>query len=243
MSRRARIIVPGIPVHAVQRGNNRATCFAEDEDRAFFLHHLSRLARLEGCDVHAYCLMTNHVHLLLTPRREESCSKLLQRVSLLHTQYSNRKYKRSGTLWEGRFRSCLVQSDLYLLACYRYIELNPVRAGMVADPAAYPWSSFRVNAGGESSGLVTPHAEYLRLGRDHYRALFVGHLDPALVQEIRATTNGGYALGAEAFKREMAALVGRSVTKGAAGRPPRAGSPKAMTPGLLQLPEENVGCP
>lgn len=237
MSRRARLIVPGIPVHAVQRGNNRAACFTEDEDRAFFLHHLSRLARLEGCDVHAYCLMTNHVHLLLTPRREESCSKLLQRLSLLHTQYSNRKYQRSGTTWEGRFRSCLVQSDLYLLACYRYIELNPVRAGMVADPAAYPWSSFRVNAGGEPSGLITPHAEYLRLGHDHYRSLFVGHLDPGLVQRIRATTNGGYALGAEAFQREMAGLLGRSVSKGTAGKPPRTGSPKAMTPELFQRPE------
>src|SRR4029079_14312830 len=137
MSRRARIVVPGIPLHAVQRGNNRAACFDEDEDRAFFLHHLGRIARQEGCDVHAYCLMTNHVHFLLTPSREESCSKLLQRVGLLHTQYSNRKYARSGTLWAGRFRSCLVESESYLLACYRYIELNPVRAGMVAAPGEF----------------------------------------------------------------------------------------------------------
>lgn len=233
MSRRARIIVPGIPVHAIQRGNNRAACFSEDEDRAFYLHHLGRLARQEGCDVHAYCLMTNHVHLLLTPAREESCSKLLQRLSLLHTQYSNRKYKRSGTLWEGRFRSCLVQSDLYLLACYRYIELNPVRAGMVEVPGAFPWSSYRANAEGVPDSLLTPHPEYLQLGRDQYRTLFAGDLDPALVRDIRATTNGGYALGGDAFTRQMSGLLGRRVSKGTAGRPPRTRSPNAPEPELF----------
>ncbi|MEO8144168.1 MAG: transposase [Betaproteobacteria bacterium] len=233
MPRRARIIVPGIPVHAIQRGINRSPCFGEEEDRGFFLHHLGRLASEESCDIHAYCLMTNHVHLLLTPGREESCARLFRRLGLLHTQYTNRKYGRSGTLWEGRFRSCLVQSDFYLLACHRYIELNPVRAGIVADPAAYPWSSYRVNAEGDPSGLVKPHAEYLRLGREHYRSLFADHLDSAVVRDIRATTNSGYALGAEAFKREMAGLLGRRVSKGSPGRPPQTTQPKATEPGLL----------
>ncbi len=233
MSRRSRIIVPGIPVHVVQRGNNRAACFADDEDRAFFLHHLGRLARQEGCDIHAYCLMTNHVHLLLTPKREKSCSRLFQRLGMLHTRYSNRKYQRSGTLWESRFRSSLVQSDFYLLACYRYIELNPVRAGMVGDPFAFPWSSHRANLEGRFDCLITPHPEYLRLERDQYRSLFDEHLDAALVDEIRSTTIGGYALGADAFKLEMARLLGRSVTKGTAGRPPRATPEAAAEPKLF----------
>ena len=233
MARHVRNIVPGVPVHAVQRGNNRAACFADGEDHEFFLHHLGRLARQEGCDVHAYCLMTNHVHLLLTPSLEKSCSRLFQRLGMLHTRYSNRKYQRSGTLWESRFRSCLVQSDFYLLACYRYIELNPVRAGMVGDPAAFAWSSYRSNAEGRFDGLITPHAEYLRLGRDQYRSLFADHLDPALVDEIRSTTMGGYALGAEAFRREMAGLLGRSVTKGTAGRPPRTSLMEATEPDLF----------
>jgi putative transposase len=233
MSRRARIIVPGIPMHVIQRGNNRAACFADDDDRAFYLHHLARLARLEGCSIHAYCLMTNHVHLLLTPEREESCAMLFRRLGLLYTQYSNRKYKRSGTLWEGRFRSCLVESDSYLVVCYRYIELNPVRAGIVDHPGAFPWSSHRVNAQGIADGLVTPHPEYLRLGRDQYRTLFVRELDPVLVGDIRATTNGGYALGGVAFARQMGALLGRRVSKGTAGRPPRTESVTTMEPKLF----------
>ena len=226
-------MVPGVPVHAIQRGNNRAPCFVDDEDRAFFLHHLGRLARDESCAVHAYCLMTNHVHLLLTPEREESCARLFKRLGLLHTQYTNRRYRRSGTLWEGRFRSCLVQSDYYLLACYRYIELNPVRAGMVAHPGDYLWSSYRSNAEGTMDPRITPHAEYLSLGRDQYRLLFGRHIDPDLEREIRATTNGGYALGAEAFKRRMADFLGRRVSKGSPGRPSRAGSQETMEPKLF----------
>ena len=226
-------MVPGVPVHAIQRGNNRAPCFVDDVDRAFFLHHLGRLAWDEGCAVHAYCLMTNHVHLLLTPEHEASCARLFKRLGLLHTQYTNRRYRRSGTLWEGRFRSCLVQSDYYLLACYRYIELNPVRAGMVAHPGEYPWSSYRSNAEGIMDSRITPHAEYLSLGRVQYRSLFGSHIDPDLEREIRSTTNGGYALGAEAFKRRMADLLGRRVSKGTPGRPPRAASQVTMEPELF----------
>lgn len=226
-------MVPGVPVHAIQRGNNRAPCFVDDEDRAFFLHHLGRLARDEGCALHAYCLMTNHVHLLLTPEREECCARLFKRLGLLYTQYANRRYRRSGTLWEGRFRSCLVQSDFYLLACYRYIELNPVRAGMVAHPGEYRWSSYKSNAEGALDTRITPHAEYLSLGRDQYRSLFGSQIDPGLEREIRSTTNGGYALGADAFKRQMADLLGRPVSKGSPGRRPRADSPKMVEPELF----------
>jgi putative transposase len=225
MPRRARIMLPGVPVHAVQRGNNRAACFYEDEDRSFFLHQLGRLLGEEGCALHAYCLMTNHVHLLLTPQRADSCAVLFKRLGLLHTQYTNRKYGRTGTLWEGRFRSCLVQSRRYLLACQRYVELNPVRAGIASHPGAYPWSSYLANAEGVQDSRITPHLDYLCLGRDdserrhEYRRLFGSHLDDDLLREIRATTNGGYALGTEAFQRDVAQKLGRRAARGMPGRP------------------------
>ena len=176
--------------------------------------------------------MTNHVHLLLTPEREESCARLFKRLGLLHTQYMNRKHRRSGTLWEGRFRSCLVQSEQYLLACYRYIELNPVRAGMVRRPEDYAWSSYRANAEGIPDDRITPHGEYQRLGREQYRALFGCHLDPDVIREIRSTTNGGYALGSTAFRARMASLLGRPVSKGRPGRPLKDGSPGSAGPNL-----------
>lgn len=216
-----------MPVHAVQRGNNRAACFVDDEDRAFYLHHLGRLAPEAGCALHAYCLMTNHVHLLVTPERIGSCADLVKRLGQLYTQYFNKRYKRTGTLWEGRFRSSLVQTEAYLLACYRYIELNPVRAGMVTDPGSYRWSSYAVNAGEARDPRITPHAEYLRLGLDEserrrrYRALFGTELGPELVRDIRAMTNAGYVLGSEAFQRDISRRLGRRVVPGMVGRPVR----------------------
>ena len=163
--------------------------------------------------------MTNHVHLLLTPEQVGSCGRLFKRLGLLHTQYTNRRYERTGTLWEGRFRSCLVQSDRYLIACQRYIELNPVRAGIVSQPGAYTWSSYRANAEGALDSLITPHRDYLNLGRDEYRRLFGTPFDPELLGEIRSTTNGGYVLGTEAFQKEIARRTGRRVTRGLPGRP------------------------
>jgi putative transposase len=145
----------------------------------------------------------------------------------------NRKHQRSGTLWEGRFRSSLVQSETYLLVCYRYIELNPVRAGMVAHPAEYRWSSYKANAEGESDPRITPHAEYLNLGREQYRHSFGSHIDPVQLRDIRSATNGGYALGSESFKRNMAVLLGRRVSMGLPGRPGRVAQPKAVEPGLF----------
>lgn len=218
-------MLAGVPVHAVQRGNNRAACFHEEADRTFYVYQLGRLLGEEGCALHAYCLMTNHVHLLLTPARADSCSRLFKRLGILHTQYTNRRYGRTGTLWEGRFRSCLVQSERYLIACQRYIELNPVRAGIVSHPGAYTWSSYRANAEGAQDWLVTPHRDYQSLGRDdgerrcEYRRLFGTHLDAEVLREIRSTTNGGYALGTEAFQREVSRKIGRRAARGVAGRP------------------------
>lgn len=147
MPRQPRLILPEVAVHIIQRGNNRGACFHADSDYLVYLLHLRELSSKFDCSVHAYCLMPNHVHLLLTPGSPDSCTGLMRDLGQRYVQYFNRRHRRSGTLWEGRFRSCVAESARYVLACYRYIELNPVRAGLVSDPRAYPWSSFRANVG------------------------------------------------------------------------------------------------
>ncbi len=169
--------------------------------------------------------MTNHVHLLLTPRDKESVGQLMKRVGQRYVQYINRTYRRSGTLWEGRFRSCIAQEDNYLLQCQRYIELNPVRAEMVEHPAEYRWSSYRSNAQGESDELLTPHFMYEKLGltaaarETSYCEIFRYNLEPGLVDEIRKATNGNYVLGNDRFKEEMRRTLGQRLEAGKAGRP------------------------
>jgi putative transposase len=164
----------------------------------------------------------------------------------LHTQYVNKTYGRSGTLWEGRFRSSLVQSERYLLECYRYVELNPVEAGMVRRPEDYLWSSYSVNAGAEKATFITPHQEYLRLGRgaveqrDAYRALFNVSLPAERIAEIRAATDGNFALGDKAFRNAVAAALGRRVEPGRAGRPSKVAKNAAQ---LDLLKWKNVVCP
>lgn len=227
MPRRARLLFPGVPLHLIQRGNNRSACFYADEDYRFYLDHLAEQAHKQGCAIHAYCLMTNHAHLLLTPSRQESVGQLMKALGQRYVQYVNRTYKRSGTLWEGRFRSCLMQDEAYVLACYRYIELNPVRAGMVGHPAEYRWSSYRSNAQEEPDALLSPHHLYLSLGREQaerqgaYRELFRDQLDPGLVDELRAATNGNFALGNPRFLAEIEQALGRRVSRGKPGRPPK----------------------
>src|SRR5262245_51438159 len=142
MPRVARAVLAGLPVHVVQRGINRQQCFFSEGDYSTYLRFLAEFALRFGCAVHAYCLMTNHVHLLVTPETPESCALMMKNLGQRYVQTVNRRLERSGTLWEGRFKSGIVQSDGYVLACYRYIELNPVRAGMVKDPAQYRWSSY-----------------------------------------------------------------------------------------------------
>lgn len=225
MPRRARILMPGVPVHLIQRGNNRSVCFYADEDYRFYLDHLTEQAVKHGCEIHAYCLMTNHVHLLLTPLQEDSLGQLMKALGQRYVQYVNRTYRRSGTLWEGRFRSCLMQDEAYVLGCYRYIEMNPVRAAMVEHPAEYRWSSYRANAQGETNELLSPHALYYAIGQsvterlDHYRELFRHDLDPGLIDEIRQATNGNFALGNSRFVAEIEEALGRRVTRGKPGRP------------------------
>jgi len=225
MPRRARLKVAGLPMHIIQRGNNRTACFYADEDYALYLHHLAELAREFHCAVHAYVLMTNHVHLLLTAALPDGPSLLMKHLGQRYVQYVNRSYRRSGTLWEGRFRSSIVQERGYFLRCHCYIELNPVRANMVSHPRDYRWSSFPANAGLASSRLLTPHAEYLALGRNDnergaaYWELFRSEFEPAQLDEIRAAANGGFALGNDRFKAQIAEMLKRRVERGAPGRP------------------------
>ncbi|MBA4093411.1 MAG: transposase [Candidatus Accumulibacter sp.] len=225
MPRRARVVLPNVPLHVIQRGNNRSVCFFADEDYQFYLKWLASAAREHGCAIHAYCLMTNHVHLLLTSQAQEGVGGMMKSLGQRYVQYINRTYQRSGTLWEGRFRSCLLQEEDYVLACYRYIELNPVRAAMVAHPADYRWSSYRANAQDEGSSFLQPQGLYASLGNDSverraaYRELFRYQLDPGLVDQMRGATNGNFALGGERFLGEVAVALGRRVSRGKSGRP------------------------
>lgn len=204
MPRRQRIQAADLPVHIIQRGNNHQACFFTEADYAFFLDRLERYSARFECDLHAFVLMTNHVHFLLTPRIAEGASLLMKVLGQCYAQYINRTHGRSGTLWEGRFRSSLVQSQRYVLACYRYIEMNPVRARLVRHPRDYLWSSYMGNADGRKMGCLTPHGEYLALGLENesrrlaYWSLFESELRPEVLREIRATAHGGRVLGGAA---------------------------------------------
>lgn len=213
MARRPRYILPGVAVHVIQRAINRVACFRVDADYLVYLSHMQELSAKHDCAVHAYCLMTNHVHLLLTPATD-SCTALMRDIGRRYVPYFNRRNERTGTLWEGRFRSCIVESARYVLACYRYIELNPVRAGMVAHPAAYLWSSYAANSGARHDPAIEPHAEFVALSpkpesrRSAYRSLFVEELETDSVEAIREATSSGYPLVSDAFKNSAIAPLG-----------------------------------
>lgn len=202
MPRLARLVVPDVAVHIVQRGHRRGACFFDDADYLAYLVALGTYAARFHCAVHAYCLMTNHVHLLVTPREAAGCALLMKHLAQRHSKRINAKLVRTGTLWEGRFYSALVTTDDYVLACYRYIELNPLRAGMVQHVAHYRWSSHRANILAEPNGLITPHPTYLALGRDQthrtsaYQALCARPLQPDVLYEIRRATRSGHRVGA-----------------------------------------------
>jgi putative transposase len=214
-----------VPLHIVQRGHNREPCFFAEEDYSSYLHWLGEALAEFDAALHAYVLMTNHVHLLLTPDKANSAALLMKNLGQRFVQYVNRVYRRSGTLWEGRFRSCLTQTEDYVLTCYRYIELNPVRAAMVRHPRDYRWSSYAANAEGRNDKLVTPHDQYLRLGRtdadrrDAYRVLFKAHIDGPVLEQIRQATNGNHALGNERFHKEVEVVLGKRAQRGNPGRP------------------------
>ena len=223
MPRLPRLNIPNIPQHVIQRGNNRQVCFFDDEDYAVYLDKLKDYAKKYKVSVHAYVLMTNHVHLLLTPETANGVSLLIQSLGRVYVLYINKKYERTGTLWEGRFKSTLVDSDLYLLKVSRYIELNPVKSGMVDDPGKYPWSSYQSNALGNTIELITPHALYLSLGsnpelrQQFYIALFQESLDYALIKEISECTLKGWVLGSGKFKQQIEAQTNRRVSSSGHG--------------------------
>ena len=218
MARLPRICLPGIPQHIIQRGNNRQVCFASDEDFSAYAHWLCEYSKKYRVAIHAWVFMTNHVHLLVTPETKDGISKLMQSLGRYYVRYFNFTYKRTGTLWEGRYKSCLVDADNYLLVCQRYIELNPVRAGMVTAPSDYRWSSYQANGLGRNIEMFSPHEVYQGLGKTlkertaAYRQLFKGHLDSNVFTQIRAASNSGMILGNDRFKQEIETLTGRRVT-------------------------------
>ena len=223
MARLPRFILPGQPQHVILRGNNRSEIFCAEADYGFYLEKLKQACDKHGCAVHAYVLMPNHVHLLITPQGEDSLSKTMQTVGRYYVQYFNYCYRRSGTLFEGRYKATLVDSESYLLTCMRYIELNPVRANMVADPADYPWSSYHHNALEQDNELLVPHTEYQNLGGDTeqrqiaYRSLFASHVPEQAIADIRDATNKAWALGNDHFKQRIQEQLNRRVEPKARG--------------------------
>lgn len=235
MPRLPRYAAPDMPQHVIQRGNNRCAIFADYDDYVFFRECLRAACERHGCQVHAYAFMTNHVHLLVTPTSDTGVSRVMQSVGRRYVRRFNDRYQRTGTLWEGRYRASLVQTDQYLHACYRYIELNPVRAGLVDRPGNYPWSSHRANALGRYDPIVSTHDVYAALGgnssdrQSAYRALFRSTLDDDTIASIRIATNKGWALGSKRFRDEIADLLGRRT------QPVRCGAPKARQNDSMRL--------
>ena len=228
MARLGRYFLPDQPLHVIQRGNNRQPIFFRRDDYRRLHAWLAEAAAVHDCAVHAYVLMTNHLHLLVTPGSRQSLPRTMQALGRRYVRHVNAASRRTGTLWEGRYRAAPIDSEAYFLACCRYIELNPARAGIVAHPDDYRWSSYRAHARGAADTLVRDHALYRGLGRSAadrrgvYRALFGPTLDPAFLDELRAATNGGWALGDQRFKRHLAAAVGRRAAplpRGRRGKP------------------------
>lgn len=225
MARLPRIDFPGIPQHLIVRGNNRASLFRDDADRLVFLKLVEDGLGTCACDLHAYVLMSNHVHLLATGHLAGELSELMQRVGSKFARLMNLRWDRTGTLFEGRFRSSIVDSEAYLLTCMRYIELNPVRAGMTQGPDDHPWSSYRANSSGEPMHPITPHALYRRLGHDaatralRYRELVAAGVDDDSLTRIRVAVKTCRALGSETFCADLDARLGRVVVTRGRGRP------------------------
>jgi putative transposase len=225
MARLGRYFLPDQPLHVIQRGNNREAVFFTNDDYGRYRDWLIEAGETHGCSVHAYVLMTNHVHLLITPRAASSLPRLMQSLGRRYVRSVNTLYKRTGALWEGRYRAAPIDSEAYFLACCRYIELNPVRARMVVHPADYAWSSYRAHAELEADSLATGHEIYDRLGTtpedraQAYRTLFQTALEEDFIRALRVATNGGWPLGGDRFKQRIAEALARRVEPAAKGRP------------------------
>lgn len=242
MPRRPRLHLDSVPQHIVQRGHNRQPCFFAEADYLAYLKWLGEAAQREGCAIHAFVLMTNHTHLLVTPNDAGSISRLAMSLGRRYVQYINTAYGRSGTLWEGRYKSSIVQSEAYLMACMRYIELNPVRAGLCIDPAQYRWSSYRANALGEAASWLSPHPLYASLGQDAstrqsvYRELFDQVLPGKTINNIRLALNQTQPLGNDRFLDAIAKATGQRRETRPRGRPAKPRNDEAASP-QTQPPE------
>ena len=225
MARKPRFLLPGVPQHIMQRGNNRKPCFFTTNDYLRYLQDLKKAANENKVAVHAYVLMTNHVHLLATPEENYGITHMMQDLGRKYVSYINRTYARTGTLWEGRFKASLVDSDTYLFTCMNYIESNPVRAGMVENPGDYKWSSYPVNALRKWNNFIEPHVLYHSLsnteaGRANaYKKLIRGYLGSNQLDEIRFAMNRELVLGCETFKDKVERMLGRQTRPLKPGRP------------------------
>ncbi|MDH5500727.1 MAG: transposase [Gammaproteobacteria bacterium] len=225
LPRPIRLNLPGIPQHVTQRGNNRNSCFFSNADYQLYLDLLAKSCEKHDCSLHAYVLMTNHVHFLMTPKVADGVSLVIRDVGRDYVRTVNKKYGRTGTMWEGRFKSSPVDSDFYCLACYRYIELNPVRAGIVERPENYRWSSYRFNALNVQCAHVVPHETWNLLGqsetdRKHaYRKLFETELDQNKLEEIRYGVRKGLPIGNRNFRQEIESTLSIAIGSGKRGRP------------------------
>ncbi len=237
MARLPRFDIPGVPLHIVQRGNNRLPCFLGNHDRRRYLSQLADALAATDCQLHAYVLMDNHVHLLVTSSRAGGASKMMQRLGRRYVAEFNRRHGRTGTLWEGRFKSSIIESDQHVLVCCRYIELNPVRAGMVVEAEAFRWSSHAGNALGHWDPLLTPHPCYLALAgeprarAEAYRAIVREGSDGAEIDSIRQHLQQQRALGSEGFRQMIEAKTRRFAGVRPAHRPRKPETGSGSLPG------------
>ena len=217
MARLPRVSISGVPQHVVQRGNNKQDCFFNAKDRGFYINKLHEACLTHDVKVHAFVLMTNHVHLLMTPYRNNGVSRVMQTLGRNYVRYVNTEYRRSGTLWEGRFKSSLVQTGEYLFAVYKYIELNPVRAGIVEHPKDYFWSSYHHNIGKREISVINAHPEYLALGDSPtqraqcYQHLIESGLHTKTTKDISTCLNQAKIYGDSKFKEEISLNLKRKV--------------------------------
>ena len=227
MARRRRYEIGGLPQHVVQRGNNRQACFVREKDYQFYRECLRDASADHACQVHAYVLMTNHVHILVTPCTPMGISHMMQSIGRKYVKYFNSNYQRTGTLFEGRYKASLIESDRYFLACSRYIEENPVRAGMVSSPSEYRWSSYHHHMAEHDDYLIKDHPTYLALGDNPwtraqvYKKLFDEIVDEQTLHCIRSSIQKDMVLGGENFLKEMEKILNMRVRPGERGRPRR----------------------
>ena len=225
MPRKPRFFLPGVPVHVVQRGHSREAVFFENNDYLTYLRWLKEGAERYKVDIHAYVLMTNHIHILATAHDTDGITRMMQYIGRHYVPYINYTYGTSGSIWDGRYKASLIHDEEYLLTCMRYIELNPVRAEMVRSPGQYRWSSYRCNGQGKRDELVTPHPMYKALSKsqptrlDAYKALFQTRLDKGMLNDIRSAWQTGTPLGNDHFRQKIEAKLKCKVGQARRGRP------------------------